>query len=85
MSACRSCDARIIWAKTEAGRPMPLDHTPSPTGTVILLPVGGGRRVARVLAGEELEEYRTANKTLFVTHWATCPDAKEWKAKPSTR
>lgn len=29
MSAtCRSCSAAIVWAKSAAGRPMPLDATP---------------------------------------------------------
>ncbi len=79
MAECRSCKAPIVWAKTEAGKLMPLDPMPVVTGTVALLQ--GSERRARVLPADELEAARAEGKTLFVTHWSTCPDSKDWKAK----
>jgi hypothetical protein len=35
-ATCRRCDAPIIWAKTEKGRPVPLDVNPAPTGNLRL-------------------------------------------------
>lgn len=34
---CRSCDARIIWARTSTKALMPVDEWPSPDGNVLLM------------------------------------------------
>jgi hypothetical protein len=69
MSACRSCKAEIRWAKTEAGKAMPLDPTPTADGNVII--VGG---IARVLAKGTLVPLGTDR---YMAHWATCPTSYE--------
>lgn len=35
---CRSCSARIVWAVTSRGRPMPVDAEPHPDGDIRLIP-----------------------------------------------
>lgn len=85
MPFCRSCDAVVFWAKTEAGKSIPLDHAPTVSGNVVLSPVGGGARLARVIAGEELQAWRSEGKTLYISHFATCPSAADWKSKPKAR
>ncbi len=83
MAECRSCHAPIVWAMTDAGKRMPLDPMPTTTGTVALLQ--GSERRARVLPAAELEAARAEGKTLFTPHWATCPQAREWKGKARPR
>lgn len=74
MSACRSCKAAIIWARTAAGRLMPLDAQPRADGNIQLLPDG----TARVLGKDDLADLdrRAALEghvaRLYVSHFATC-------------
>lgn len=72
---CRSCDAPIVWAVTTGGRPIPLDAAAVPTGNVVLR---GG--TARVLSSVTLGEMHGAGLLdglpLYVSHFATCPNAK---------
>jgi hypothetical protein len=63
-----------MWARTRAGKAIPLDHKPAVAGNVALVPEGGGRRLAVVLAGEELERRREAGEVIWMPHHATCPE-----------
>lgn len=36
MPKCKSCGAEIRWAKTPAGKAIPIDEKPSPTGNITL-------------------------------------------------
>lgn len=36
MSECKSCRAPILWAKTKAGKRIPLNAEPDPTGNVVI-------------------------------------------------
>ena len=64
MSECRSCGAEIEWAKTAAGKRIPLDAESVIEGN-IELSEGGMVRVVRNGSGDR------------VSHFATCPNAKE--------
>lgn len=65
---CRSCGARLVWATTAAGEPMPLDAEPVPgIGNVRL---ADGR--AEVLGPLEAA---ASSEVLYTAHFATCPDA----------
>ncbi len=74
MSACKSCGAVLKWAKTEAGKAMPLDVTPTPDGNVIIVDA-----VAVVLAKGTLVRPGTDR---YTAHWATCPTAFEHRRVP---
>lgn len=69
MAACRSCGAWIVWAVTEKGKRMPVE--PSDGGNIFLK--------------ESLfDEPPTATvvepgKGTHASHFATCPDAPEWR------
>lgn len=77
MSArCKSCNAPIRWAQTEAGRAFPLDAQPVLGGNVELTTVtnrhGARVEVARVVADGE-----------WRTHFQTCPQADQHRrARP---
>lgn len=70
---CRSCGAKLIWAKTAAGRSMPLDAGPVADGTIHLN--SGGQ--CEVLTGEKLATYKMAyiDIRLYKSHLSTCPQA----------
>jgi hypothetical protein len=83
MSACRSCDAKVVWYTTEAkGKPIPLDLEPTTDGNVVLVPKGGrlgGALVARVLGPLELLTLEP-DRIRYTPHHATCPDVEDWRA-----
>lgn len=66
---CRSCDAGIVWVKTDASdgaKSMPLDAKPVPDGNVWLNDQG---RAVVVSAARPAP----AGARLFFSHFATCP------------
>lgn len=79
IEACRSCDAPIIWAGSVAtGKPMPVDAVPTPDGNVELRRVGFQRAMAVVhAAGTGL--FPATDQPLRKSHFATCPQADEWR------
>lgn len=70
MATCRNCSAVIVWAKTEAGKRMPLDAEPVADGNLVLL---GG--IARAATAEE----KKAGWKLYRPHWASCPQSDLWR------
>lgn len=78
MDKCRSCGRRITWARTAAGKAMPLDPEPdTEAGNVYLRTTDAsgkalGFAVADVLGGQALEASRSAGDELWVPHFATC-------------
>ena len=80
MSAtCSACHAPIRWAKSAvSGKPAPFDATPSPVaGNARILDNG----TVEVLGGFSLEEARRYKERLYVSHFATCPDAAKFRAR----
>lgn len=78
MATCKSCDAPVRWAKTVAGKSIPLDPVPTNTGNIRLVQGGGtdGGLLAEVMTGDVLAEHLARGKTTYTTHFATCPNAK---------
>lgn len=89
MKECESCKAKMIWAVSLAGRaiPMdakPLDAVPNPArelGVFLLLrrtgedaPLALPLATVSALAFESAKELKVP---LFVSHFATCPNAQE--------
>lgn len=92
MSAfCRSCKAEIFWCVTSAGKRMPVDAKPSPTGTLVLRTQAGDDGVEvndepliamSVKAAQELAEAgipTPAGEPRFTSHFATCPQGRQWR------
>jgi hypothetical protein len=78
MSACRSCGADIIWARTERGSKMPLDAEP--------VTEGQHRFVLRDRSSSEgplaIAAWGLDPKTdpHYVSHFATCPNADQHRS-----
>jgi hypothetical protein len=83
MNVCRRCKAPILWARTEAGRAMPLDPKPEPGGNIATTTTGTGTPIAVVVPPGVLErlddEHRAA---LRRSHFATCPYADQFRQRP---
>lgn len=63
---CLTCGEEIVWAKHErTGKRMPLEDT---------------RERGRFVMREDGETYEAA-PTLYVSHFANCPQARFWKGR----
>jgi hypothetical protein len=73
---CRSCRRPILWARTPAGRRIPIDPIPVAEGNIVLVDThpatGHDRYQARILTAGEQPPPGTLR---YVSHFATCPDA----------
>jgi hypothetical protein len=74
VTACRSCRAPIVWARTVAGKLAPIDVEPAENGNVVFL----DDNRAETLGPLELE-LLDPDRARFLNHFATCPDADTWK------
>lgn len=67
MASCKSCEASITWAKSAAGKAMPLELDAAGTWVIV-------DGVARQLEiGDEGPFYKS--------HFASCPQASSWRRK----
>ena len=74
MNRCRSCGGAITWAKTDAGKSMPVDVEPTEDGT--LWHPGPGRvLVVTANTPPSVKRYRS--------HFATCPHANQHRSPRS--
>jgi hypothetical protein len=74
---CNHCHAPILWARTTAGRLMPVDAEPHAEGNV-LLTSAGRHLVAGVLGANQAAGARDRGQRLHRHHKLTCPHASRW-------
>jgi hypothetical protein len=72
MPRCQSCGEPIVFGVTQHGRLMPLNAIPSPAGTIVL---DADERV-RVVGPDP-----TDLRLRYVSHFATCPAAAQWRGR----
>lgn len=72
-SFCRSCKAPVIWARTPAGRNMPVDAEPSPKGNLVL---DTRSQPAHVHVLGPLDE-PAEGLHRHESHFSTCPNADQ--------
>lgn len=67
---CSSCGAPVTWCRTEKGKAMPVDPTPTERGNLIV--AGTACRVATLFdpPGER-----------FTSHFSSCPNAAQHRKK----
>lgn len=80
MARCRGCGAEIDWIKTRAGKNMPVDPEP------VFVAVDDGSDVfvtdeGEVIRGREVPTNDGSAEVAFVSHWATCPLAGQFRRK----
>lgn len=82
METCSACGSHMIWAISPSGARSPIDYAPSETGNVLLLsPTDLGQVLAVVLSKDGLDLARSRGLHLRTSHWATCPNADEFRAR----
>lgn len=78
---CRSCRRPVVWTTNViTGRRMPVDAEPLVGGNVVLI-TGNQDPEARVLKRDEQSVREARGEELYVSHFSTCPQAKEWRRK----
>lgn len=76
VTACRSCEARIIWTITAKGRKMPVDAEPREDGGFVLRGQGDDHPPLALAKGEA-----RGREPRYVSHFATCPNAAEHRKR----
>lgn len=76
-AVCRSCHAPVRWVRLAiSGSRMPLDPEPNAEkGNVHI--ANNDDQKAVLLSGPVLDAARDERLDLYVSHFATCPNAKE--------
>ena len=75
---CGACHRPLVFASTTNGNVMPLDPDPTPTGNIHYI----DSTFVNVTTGLLLEAARNTGELLFVSHFATCPEAARYRKKP---
>lgn len=81
MSRCKACGAPLIWILLPSGKKMPCD---SVAKTYWKNPKGKGRIVTpngEVVNCDFEGDIQNATGIGWLPHWATCPNAKEFKRR----
>lgn len=72
-ATCRSCGEPVLWARTEAGKRMPVDRDAVLNGNLDLR-VPNGQLTAYVVKPDPAAKG-------FVSHFVTCAQRREWRKK----
>lgn len=86
MSACRSCGAPVIWAKTAAGKLMPLDAVSLSIDTPGAFVIKQGEAIAvdravemyaadKAVSIAHARQWLDEDRGAHLSHFATCPNA----------
>jgi hypothetical protein len=78
VSACRSCRAPIVWARTVNGKRMPVDRDPTPDGNLVLA-VPGVDDTEPYVTVVDPDQPMLDDPPRYRSHYATCPDADRWR------
>lgn len=77
-SLCSSCKAPIRWKEIgDAGKQHPVDVRPAPNGNILIQDDG----TARIVSRPELDTLRASRVPLFLSHFATCPNAAQHRKR----
>jgi hypothetical protein len=81
MDKCRRCQAPILWANHfKTGKANPLDDKPAENGN-LLLARGNEAFEYEVLTGEDLVRAHAEQRELYISHFATCSYAQQFRKK----
>jgi len=75
---CGSCQAPIVWARTDHDRRIPLDAEPAPAGNFIVSSDRGGGDPLAIYVGKVATP---ADTLRYVSHFVTCPNAKQHRRR----
>ena len=75
---CRACKKPVLWYTTTLGAVMPLDPEPCDDGNVVIV---DGKALS--LKGDLWEEHHDGPR--YKSHFATCPNAAEFRKKKGAK
>lgn len=79
---CRSCNAAIFYALSATNQhPMPIDSLPTGNGNLL---VRQGKKSTQLYAKVVSKEERKTDEERYTSHFATCPQAAEWRKSASS-
>jgi len=73
-----TCNAPIVWARTDRGSRTPVDAQPSPAGTTRLVDLGAPEPVALYVRVGDRDQFPGE---LHTTHWASCTDPGRFRRR----
>lgn len=73
MNTCKACRRPVLWAKTQAGKNIPLD----------VQQVGGGNIALRNGVAVIVDTHPAIER--YVAHFKTCPAADQFRSKRKRR
>lgn len=77
---CRTCRSEIVWGTDASTRSlMPVDADPSPNGNISVWVDAAGAAHLVTLSRAKASATRAAGKELHLSHFASCPDAAQWR------
>ena len=77
MTSCKRCGARVLFGRMQSsGKMAPFDASPSEKGNAVIVTPATENEppIMRVLKKGE-----AANGPRYVSHFATCPNAKDFR------
>lgn len=74
MAKCSSCGADIFWSVTSTGKKIPIDSEPRKDGNIFI----SNESAVYITANSPESEATTPR---YVSHFATCPQSKDWRKK----
>jgi hypothetical protein len=77
---CRSCGAIIVWTETEGGKRAPVDELPVTNGNIRLEQREDDVPLAVYVGPPDPDQPSILwEDARFISHFATCPQRKEWR------
>ena len=80
MKRCRSCRAPVLFVQLDTGAWMPVDARPDDLSGTVLIPKAAGES-ARVVGSLEERLRLQGRGLLYVSHFATCPYARQHRRR----
>ncbi len=82
MTPCKWCGRTVLFVQLAPnGKAAPMDPDPSPRGNVRVDWPHERLATGRVLRKPELDQAREARDPLYLSHFATCPKAKQRRSR----
>ncbi len=80
---CSACPALVYWAKNDkTWKPAPIDAVNDPAGNIITFHRGESReKYYRVIGENERRGFAVAGTPMHTNHFATCPNAKQFRGR----
>jgi len=81
VTPCRACQADVVWCRTERHRNMLVDAQPTPEGNLVRVGTEDGKALMSAKPPVVAAVLREAGQPLYMSHFATCEFANEFRRR----